>query len=169
MVKAVAPSVKNRKRNVPEETIRAKPGGCRCPDETVERSGDRPRPAHPALGAVRVVCGIYSVLLVVLLLVPDPKALLGLEDSGVGPAERGVHFVAFFGLGVLVLLSRLRLRAVTLAGLLIASALGLETLQLLVPERTVELPDFAENLLGLAVGATLWAVALRRRTPQPGG
>jgi len=103
-------------------------------------------------------------LLTLLLLVPDPLALLGLTRFP-GPKHGvGVHFTCFTVLTLLVLAARLLRRRGVLLGLLAAYAVIVELLQGLVSPRTVELRDLVENLLGLAAGATL-AWTLRRYLP----
>jgi len=59
-------------------------------------------------------------------------------------------------LALLVHLSRTPVRGWWLAGLLMVYAIATELLQSLVPNRTVELTDLIENLLGLAAGTVLW-------------
>ncbi|HUT09163.1 MAG TPA: VanZ family protein [Thermoguttaceae bacterium] len=105
---------------------------------------------------VRLVCAAYSSLLTLLLLVPDPLALLGLERIPCPKHGVGVHFGCFTVLALLVLAGRVVRRRVVLFGLLVAYAVIVELLQGFVPPRTVELRDLAENLLGLAAGAALW-------------
>ncbi len=50
---------------------------------------------------------------------------------------------------------------------LLAYAVATESLQALVPPRTVQLADYAENVLGIAVGSavywTVWRVVLGRK------
>lgn len=117
----------------------------------------------------RLMCVVYWPLLTVLLLVPDPLALLGIQNVPDAPGV-GVHFLCFAALAVLVWASRFPLQRAVLAGLLVGFAVATETLQLLVPPRTVELRDFIENLLGLAVGSGACWVAQRcfgQRADEP--
>jgi hypothetical protein len=106
--------------------------------------------------AVRLVCAAYWSLLTLLLLVPDPLALLGLERIPGPKTGIGVHFGCFTGLALLVSASRFARQKAVLFGLLAAYAVIVELSQGLVPPRTVELRDLAENLLGLAAGAAVW-------------
>jgi hypothetical protein len=105
---------------------------------------------------IRLLFIVYCVGLTVLLVAPDPAALLGIEKAPGAAGGRGIHFLAFLVLGLLALGSRWRLTPGLLIGLLIAYALATESLQWLVPPRTVAAPDFAENLLGLAAAAGCW-------------
>jgi len=101
---------------------------------------------------IRVVWVAYWLLLTVLLLAPDPLAMLGITSIPGSPGGRMEHLLAFFVLALLACASRPRLSWGMLAGLLVGYAVLTETLQALVPTRTVELLDYVENLLGLAAG-----------------
>lgn len=105
---------------------------------------------------IRLLFIVYCLGLTVLLVAPDPAALLGIEKVPGAAGGRGIHFLAFLVLGLLALGSRWRVTGGLLIGLLIAYALATETLQCLVPARTAEALDIAENLLGLAVAAGCW-------------
>ena len=115
----------------------------------------------------RCICTLYWLLLTILLLVPDPLALLGISRIPGGGSTLGVHFLVFAVLGVLVSASRLPLRRVLLIGLLIGYAVATELLQSLVPARETSRLDLLENLLGVGVGTAAWHVArehvLRKR------
>ena len=122
--------------------------------------------------AIRVVSVAYWLLLTVLLLAPDPLALFGITRVPGPPGGRMEHLLLFGVLAFLVCASRPPLRWGPLAGLLVGYALLTETLQVLVPTRTVELLDYAENLLGLAAGWWLWGLIQTRfvrPTSTPGG
>ncbi len=110
----------------------------------------------------RCICTLYWLLLTILLLVPDPLALLGIFRIPGGASTLGVHFLVFAVLGVLVSASRLPLRRVLLVGLLIGYAVATELLQSLVPPRDPSPLDLLENLLGVGVGITAWRVARER-------
>jgi hypothetical protein len=111
----------------------------------------------------RVACAVYGVALTVLLLVPDPAALLGIERTPGTASGRGTHLLFFTLLAFLVWASRWPVRRRLLAGLLITYAVATEGLQWFVPLRTVELPDLVENLLGLAAGTAIWWIAQKKR------
>ena len=114
-----------------------------------------------AIRIARVLFAVYWLTLTVLLLVPDPLALLlGVMPDASIPS-RGTHFTAFFLLAILAGSSRLpwRLSLQTIA--LFVYAVTTESLQGLVEGRVVELLDYAENLLGLAVGTTAWILAYK--------
>jgi hypothetical protein len=113
------------------------------------------------LQAVRAVCVLYWAGLTVLLLAPDPAALLGMERPPGTAKLRGVHLAFFLVLGVLIAASRWPPATRWMAGLTIGYAILTELLQGLVPNRTVELLDLAENLAGLALGAAAWWLTCR--------
>ncbi len=102
------------------------------------------------LMCIRLMGAAYWSLLTVVLLVPDPLALFGIEPVA-GPSGSGVHFLLFALLGTLVLASRLPLPDILMALILVTYAVITELLQSFVPPRTVEARDFTENLLGLGV------------------
>jgi VanZ family protein len=106
--------------------------------------------------AIRVVATAYWLLLTVLLLAPDPFELLGMSRPTDSTGRRVEHFALFVALALLVCASRLRMRGGGLAGLLVAYALITESLQGFIPTRSLELLDYLENLLGLAVGGAIW-------------
>lgn len=111
------------------------------------------------LPAVRLACLAYWALLSVLLLVPDPLALLGITRLPGPPTRKLEHFILFTLLTVLVHASRLPIGRGLLIVLLVVYAIGIEGLQALVPQRTVELLDLLENLAGLAAGTAIWSLA----------
>lgn len=108
------------------------------------------------MALIRIGCAAYWVMLTVLLLLPDPMALVGIEEDAVPAHDRGVHFLFFLGLGFLVRASRWPIRRWALAAGVVLYAILIEGLQHFVPSRSVELLDFGENLLGLAAGAGVW-------------
>ena len=110
---------------------------------------------------VRASFLLYLIALTTLLLVPDPLAWLFGVVPDEGIPSRGTHFCAFFLLTILTLASRLPWPARVIAALLILYAIVIESLQGLVDGRVVELPDYFENLLGLAVGALTWKLGRR--------
>jgi len=110
-----------------------------------------------------LICVGYWGLLSVLLLAADPAGVVGLDD---GPAFPGgdvsAHFLAFAILAVLVHASRWP-QGVTRTGLAVLLLYGvvIESLQWFNPPRTVELKDYANNLLGIALGTSLYWLAWR--------
>jgi hypothetical protein len=118
------------------------------------------------LWAARAACSFYLIALTTLLLVPDPMVwLLGVVPEASVPG-RGVHFSVFFLLAIFVGASRLPWRASVLAATAVVYAIVVESLQGLVESRVVESVDYAENLLGLAIGALVWRLGgrhLRKR------
>ena len=113
------------------------------------------------LWATRAACVLYLIALTTLLLASNPLDwLFGVVPAASVPG-RGVHFGTFFFLAILVGASRLPWRASVLTASLIAYAIVIESLQGLVESRVVELIDYTENLLGLAIGALAWRVGGR--------
>ncbi len=114
-----------------------------------------PRSARRFLGRsflmpIRLACAAYFLALTVLLLVPDPFGLLGIERSA-SPSGSGVHFLLFAVLGGLVLASRLPLPHLLVTLILVGYAVTSELSQSFVPPRTFEMKDIGENILGLGV------------------
>jgi hypothetical protein len=110
------------------------------------------------MNVLRLLAVGYWLLVSLLLLVPNPAALLfGLRPAQAAASMRGVHGTAFLVLALLVQAARFPLRRSGQWALLVGYALLVESLQWFVPRRTVELADYAENLLGLALGAALFA------------
>ncbi len=111
---------------------------------------------------LRLLAVGYWLLVSLLLLVPNPAAILfDLRPAQAAAAMRGVHCTAFLLLALLVQAARFPVRRSVQWALLVGYALLVESLQWYVPRRTVELADYAENLLGLALGAAVFAVACR--------
>lgn len=112
-----------------------------------------------AIRTARALFAVYWLALTVLLLVPNPLALLlGVMPNASIPS-RGAHFTAFFLLAILAGSSRLPWLASVQAIAFFVYAVTIESMQGLVEGRVVELLDYAENLLGLAIGATVWSLA----------
>ena len=115
---------------------------------------------------LRLACAAYSLLLTLLLLLPQPLVLLGFAPPSGQTSGRGAHFVTFALLATLVVMSRVPWRRNQLIAVLVSYAFATELLQGLIPHRSVELLDFVENLLGLATGAAIaWALG---RSPTAG-
>lgn len=113
---------------------------------------------------VRLVAAAYWLLITVLLSVPDPSAIFfGARPARVAAGMRGMHCLSFTLLALLIQAARFPLQPRVLWGVLVGYALTMESLQWFVPHRTVELADYAENLLGLAVGGLLYATFNRSR------
>jgi len=108
-------------------------------------------------------CFTYVVVLTVLLLAPNPDAVVGL--GGLSMSSRGataIHFWAFSVLALLVHGTRWPKRLDwTLVAILAVYGIATESLQALVPARAVELRDFTENTLGIAAGTGIYWLALR--------
>jgi hypothetical protein len=122
---------------------------------------DRKHPMAAVLPkAFRVLCFAYWAALTVLLLVPDPSGVLGVQPPGL-LGGRGIHLAAFAGLGFLAAAARWPVGGRALAAVLLGYAVAAELLQYFVPPRTVQLEDLAENFLGLAIGAAVFALGRR--------
>ena len=107
----------------------------------------------------------YWILLTVLLLVPNPAALVGLREVPIFPwGKFGIHLIAFTILSVLVHATRWPKRPWwPLIALLVVYGITTETLQLFVPHRTARVMDAIENILGIALGAGIYWLARRLR------
>lgn len=118
------------------------------------------------MSVLRLLCAAYLSLLTAVLLVPDPRATLAawlhLEIPAAGLGGGGTHFVLFAVLALMAHGSRLPVRPAVLTGLLAVYAIAMETLQVLLPPRSVEMRDYIENLLGLGVGTAAWCLAHKR-------
>ena len=115
------------------------------------------------LRLLRFACLAYWAGVTVLLLVPDPLTLLGLEQNPWPlSTDRGIHFSLFLTLTLLADMCRWAIPPRWFFGLLVVYAIAVELLQALVPPRTVEALDLLENLLGIAVGTAIFWVAHRR-------
>ncbi|MGA2065818.1 MAG: VanZ family protein [Thermoguttaceae bacterium] len=115
----------------------------------------------------RFTCLCYWLLLTVLLLVPNPAALVGLRAVPTFPwGKFGVHLIAFTILAVLVHASRWPKRLCwPLIVFLVLYGITTESLQLFVPHRTARVMDGIENILGIAAGSGIyWLV---QRLVQP--
>jgi len=111
---------------------------------------------------VRIVALAYWLLLSVLLLVPNPAAFLGRLPENI-TQDIGVHFTAFTLLALFLGLCRFRVSPWLIVGGLVVYAVATESLQALVPPRTVQWSDYAENLLGVCLGTILSAGVRRWR------
>ena len=123
------------------------------------------RSTHPAATfSIRLACIAYCSLLTLLLLVPDPNRLTGIDELPGPLSEHGIHFLAFTVLGVLVYASHWPLRTAVFVGLLATYAIGVELLQAFT-KRDVAAMDVLENVLGIAAGiGVCWLI--RKRTAR---
>jgi VanZ family protein len=118
---------------------------------------------NPLRIAVRFACYGYWLLLTMLLSVSDPASMVGLEKVPIFPwGKFGVHLSFFIVLSVLVHTTRWpKSPWWPLIVLLVAYGITTESLQLLVPHRTARVMDAVENLLGIAIGASIYWLAQR--------
>jgi VanZ family protein len=119
-----------------------------------------------------IVCFAYWALLTVLLLAPDPAAMIGIRRMPHVPlGDVGMHFAAFALLSLSLHFVRWPKRPVLwLPAVLLLYGLATESLQYFVPPRAVELHDYVDNILGVLLGAAIyWAVQRRfaHRLPSP--
>ena len=115
-----------------------------------------------------LLCGLYWLALTVFLIVPDPAGVLRMRRIPRFPwGDAGIHLAAFTVLTLLVCSARWPKPVGWPVVILLVYAVATESLQALVPPRTVELKDYAENLLGIAVGSILYW-CLRRALPRAG-
>ena len=114
-----------------------------------------------------LACLGYWLLLTILLLVPNPAALVGLKAVPTFPwGKFGVHLVAFTALATLVHAMRWPKGLWwPLIALLVMYGVTTESLQLLVPQRTARVMDAVENLLGIAAGSGIYCLMRRWMPP----
>jgi VanZ family protein len=113
------------------------------------------------LRLLRAVTIAYWLFLSALLLVPRPEVLVLLDKR---PDFPHVHFCCFTLLAILVHASRFSWRMAVAVAVLVAYGLTMETLQYFVPLRHgMQLADYAENVLGVAMGTALWWAAEKIR------
>jgi hypothetical protein len=112
---------------------------------------------------VRLACLCYWLLLTVLLLVPNPAAVVGLEAVPIFPwGKFGIHLIAFTILGFLANAARWPKRLCwPLTVFLVVYGVTTETLQLFVPHRSAQVIDGIENILGIAAGSGIYWLLLR--------
>lgn len=108
-------------------------------------------------------CAGYWILLTALLLAPNPADVVGLREVPAFPwGDFGIHFTALMILSVLAHATRWPKRpAWLLLAILLIYAVATESLQALVPPRTVELKDYVENILGVLAGTGCYWLAVR--------
>jgi hypothetical protein len=116
----------------------------------------------------RIICIAYWLLLTVLLLVPNPAALVGLHAVPIFPwGKFGVHLGFFTVLGFLVNATRWPKRPWwPMIALLLVYGITTESLQLFVPHRTARVMDAIEDVLGIAAGSAVYWLLLRLRRPS---
>ncbi len=114
-----------------------------------------------------LACFCYWLLLTVLLLVPDPAAMVGLDAVPIFPwGKFGIHLIAFTGLGFLANAARWpKYPCWPLSAFLVVYGISTESLQLLVPQRTARVMDGIENILGIAAGSLIYWLVLRLLQP----
>ena len=116
---------------------------------------------------VLLACLCYWLFLTVLLLVPNPAALVGLQAAPIFPwGKFGIHLIAFTILGFMGNATRWPKRLCwPMIVFLVAYGITTETLQLFVSHRTSRVMDGMENILGIAVGSGIYWLLLRSMQP----
>lgn len=117
-------------------------------------------------------CFTYWVVLTVLLLAPNPDAVVGLDKASISfRGDTATHFLAFSVLALLAHGTRWPKRiGWPLVTILAVYGIATESLQAFVPARVVALQDYTENILGVAAGTIVyWLVGrlLRQRRAEP--
>jgi len=112
-----------------------------------------------------LICAAYWIFLTVLLLVPNPAAVVGMKRVPVFPwGDIGIHFTAFSILTILVHATRWPKRpGWVVVAVLLAYGIATESLQYFVPPRAVELKDYTENIIGVLVASGIVWLALHFR------
>jgi VanZ family protein len=140
---------------------RARPISMACEiDYSIQRSGLWP--IVKGLFSRRMVrsfvCALYLSLLTMLLLSPNPAAVAGLKSiPSVPGGDTTMHLGSFAVLTILVHSMRWP-KSIhwSFVALLMIYAAATESLQALVPPRTVELKDFVANVCGIAAGSVIY-------------
>jgi VanZ family protein len=113
-----------------------------------------------------VICLAYWALLTLLLLTPNPAAVVGLKEI---PSFPWVHFAAFALLAVLTCAVRWpQPPGWYLVVLLLGYGIATESLQALVPHRTVAMKDYLGNILGILVATALYRLVHATMQPRRG-
>ena len=102
---------------------------------------------------------LYFAFLTLLLVVRNPLDLFGHQEYVVAAFRLlsfMVHFLTFTLLGWLMLAARWPLRSDMLLVLLVVYAAVTELVQFFIPGRTPDMLDLAQDVAGLALGATAW-------------
>lgn len=112
-----------------------------------------------------ILCAGYWIFLTVLLLVPNPAAVVGLNSVPIFPwGKFGIHLSFFTLLSVLANFSRWpKSLSRWLLAFMAIYGIATEALQLLVPHRTSQVIDGVENLLGIALGAIIYWLVWRSK------
>ena len=117
--------------------------------------------------AFLIACICYWLLLTVLLLVPNPAALVGLHAVPIFPwGKFGIHLSFFTVLGFLANATRWPKRlCLPMIVFLMVYGITTESLQLFIPHRTARVMDAIENILGIATGSAIYWLLLRLMQP----
>jgi hypothetical protein len=109
----------------------------------------------------------YWLFLTVLLLVPNPAALVGLHAVPIFPwGKFGIHLMFFTVLGFLANSTRWPKRPCwQMIVFLVVYGITTESLQFLVPHRSARVMDGMENILGIVAGSAIYWLLLRLMQP----
>lgn len=125
-------------------------------DDAAPLRGPKPKRVAPR----RLAFALYACLLTALLFVAgNPLTMMGAPGAWMRIYrffEPAAHFLFFMPLAMLALSARLPIYGSTLAVALVTYAFATELAQELIPNRSTETADFAQDLAGLAAGAALW-------------
>jgi hypothetical protein len=116
---------------------------------------------------VLLACICYWLFLTVLLLVPNPAALIGLHGVPIVLwGKFGIHLMFLTVLGLLANSTRWPKRPCwQMIVFLVVFGITTESLQLFVPHRTARVTDGIENILGIAAGSAIYWLLLRLMQP----
>lgn len=117
------------------------------------------RSRRATIWIVRAACLGTWATVTALLLAPNPAVLMGLRHVPFSGYALAAHFGCFFVLGILTLASRLPSPWWATLAVLGGYGVGIELLQGLVPQRTIDFADFLANAVGIAAGVGAYAAA----------
>lgn len=107
----------------------------------------------------RLLLCAYLPFLTCLLLISNPLGWLGWNRVPDIPMN-GPHWLPFFVLALVAHAARLPWSMGKTLAMLVGYGVVTETLQWFVPHRSVELQDYAANLIGVLVGTAAWLLVL---------
>ncbi len=113
---------------------------------------------------VRWVTAVYWLALTAMLLLPRPWAGLGILRETPEGWDRPGHVLGFALLAWLNGASWGAESFKTWFLTLTCYAGLIEIAQYLIPSRTVDLPDFLSNLVGLLIGSLVWRVTIQKKS-----
>ena len=126
---------------------------------------------------VRVIAGVYTLLLIGISLLPSGTNLVGGWDTAISPSlQNMLHVPAYIALVILAFLALRPSFNVHLTGMVLLSlsccifGMTLEFVQIAIPGRTGSLTDAMLNVIGVIIGSliiiTVWWRGMVRRGKQ---